>query len=54
MPKYLVLDVVYRRRSQGRTQGRRHQAPEVAAKAVESLGGKLEALYFCFGQYRTP
>jgi uncharacterized protein with GYD domain len=41
--------VVFSRRRQGLRQDGGTKRREVAGHAVESVGGKIEAFYFCFG-----
>ena len=51
MPKYLFSISYTAEGAKGVRQDGGTKRRKVASKAVESLGGRLEALYFCFGQY---
>ena len=51
MPKYLFSISYTAEGAKGVRKDGGTKRRKVASKAVESLGGKLEALYFCFGQY---
>jgi len=43
------IRVVFSRGCQGRSPGRRDQAPRNRRARRRSVGGKIEAFYFCFG-----
>ena len=49
MPKYLVSVSYSAEGAKGVRQDGGTKRREVAAHAVESVGGKIEAFYFCFG-----
>ena len=49
MPKYLVSVSYTAEGAKGVRQDGGTKRREVASHAVESVGGKIEAFYFCFG-----
>jgi uncharacterized protein with GYD domain len=49
MPKYLVSVSYSAEGAKGVRQDGGTKRREVAGHAVESVGGKIEAFYFCFG-----
>ena len=49
MPKYLVSVSYSTEGAKGVRQDGGTKRREVAAHAVESVGGKIESFYFCFG-----
>ena len=49
MPKYLVSVSYSAEGAKGLRQDGGTKRREVASHAVESVGGKIEAFYFCFG-----
>jgi len=51
MPKYLFSISYTAEGAKGVRKDGGTKRRKVASKALESLGGKLESLYFCFGQY---
>ena len=51
MPKYLVSITYTAEGAKGLRKDGGTKRRTVAAKAIESLGGKLESLYFCFGSH---
>ena len=51
MPKYLVFVSYSAEGAKGLRKDGGTKRREVAAKAVESLGGKLESFYFSFGEH---
>jgi uncharacterized protein with GYD domain len=51
MPKYLVSISYSAEGAKGVRKDGGTKRKQVASKAIESLGGKLESLYFCFGDY---
>jgi uncharacterized protein with GYD domain len=51
MPKYLVSITYTAEGAKGLRKDGGTKRRSVAAKAIESLGGKLESLYFCFGSH---
>ncbi len=51
MPKYLVTVSYTAEGAQGLRKDGGTKRRDVATRAVEGLGGKVEAFYFSFGQY---
>lgn len=51
MPKYLVTVSYSAEGAKGVRQDGGSKRREVAGHAVESVGGKIEAFYFCFGDH---
>ena len=51
MPKYLVSVSYSAEGAKGVRQDGGTKRREVATHAVESVGGKVESMYFCFGEY---
>jgi len=50
MPKYLVQSAIPGR-FEGTGERGRFQKTEVIEQLVSIMGGKLEAYYFCYGEY---
>ena len=51
MPKYLVTVSYSAEGAKGLRQDGGTKRRQVASHAVESVGGKVEAFYFCFGEH---